>query len=198
MTPKEPLSGQTVTLRRVSPADAELIFAWRSHPAARRFQPLRQVSVDGLREMLTRRAAKPIEPTIEGEVQWMVLAAGIPVGWVSLEIVSREHRIGAVGYTIAEPHWGNGYASAALQAMLPLALSPERADLWRLEAVAAVTNAASRRVLAKAGFQEEGIARDYLQINGVRIDHIRVALLRPAWAAARRLQTSPQSGKRRD
>ena len=176
----------TVTLRRVSPADAETIHSWRSDPAARRFQPLRQTSIAGLREMLARRAARPIDPTIEGDIQWLILAAGIPVGWISLEIVSREHRLGTVGYTIAEPYWGNGYASTGLRAMLPLALAPEAADLWRLEAVAAVTNAASRRVLAKAGFQEEGIAREYLQINGARVDHVRVALLRPDWAASRR------------
>lgn len=177
---------EPVTLRRVSPADAETIHAWRAEPAARRFQPLRQVPVPGLREMLARRAARPLDPTIEGEVQWMILAAGTPVGWVSLEVLSREHRLGTVGYTVAEPFWGNGYATAGLRAMLPLALMPENADLWRLEAVAAVTNGASRRVLAKAGFHEEGIAREYLQVNGVRVDHVRVALLRPDWAAARR------------
>ena len=177
---------ESVTLHRVSPADAEMIYAWRSELAARRFQPLRQIPVAELREMLARRSARPVDRTIEGEIQWMILAAGTPVGWVSLEIVSREHRLGGVGYTIAERHWGNGYASAGLRAMLPLALMPEHADLWRLEAVVAVTNAASRRVLAKAAFQEEGIAREYLQVNGVRMDHVRLALLRPEWAAARR------------
>lgn len=175
-----------VTLRRVSPADASLIRAWRAEPGARRFQPLRQVSLDALREMLARRVARPIDPAFEGEAQWLIFAEGEPVGWVGLEVLSREHGIGTVGYTVAGRFWGRGYASAGLRALLPLALAPEGANLWRLEAVAAVANAASRRVLAKAGFQEEGIAREYLAIDGVRVDHVRVALLRPEWAAMRR------------
>jgi ribosomal-protein-alanine N-acetyltransferase len=176
----------TVTLRRISPADAELIFAWRSEPSAHRYQPLRQVPVDGVRELLIHRSRQPVDPSFDSEAQWLIQAAGTPVGWVTLEVVSREHRIGSVGYTVAERFRGNGYASAGLKALLDIALSPEGANLWRIEAVAAVTNAASRRVLAKAGFQEEGIAREYLEINGARVDHVRVAILRPDWVALRR------------
>ncbi len=181
-----PHSVTAVTLRRVSPADAEIVFAWRSEPAARRYQPLRQVSIDVLRELLIHRSRQPVDPSFDGEAQWLILAAGTPVGWVTLEVVSREHRIGSVGYTVAEHFRGLGYASAGLSALLDIALSPEGANLWRIEAVAAVTNGASRRVLAKAGFVEEGIAREYLEINGARIDHVRVAILRPDWVALRR------------
>jgi ribosomal-protein-alanine N-acetyltransferase len=176
----------SVTLRRVSPVDAETIFAWRSEPAARRYQPLRRISVDGVRELLIHRSRQPVDPSFDGEAQWVIQAAGTPVGWVTLEVVSREHRIGSVGYTVAERFQGRGYASAGLKALLAIALSPDGADLWRVEAVAAVTNGASRRVLAKAGFQEEGIAREYLEINGARVDHVRVAILRPDWTAMRR------------
>lgn len=177
--------GTTVTLRRVSSADAETIFAWRSEPATRRFQPIRQIPLDAVRASLVQRSRLPVDPSFDGEAQWMVQAAGTPVGWMTLQVDSREHRIGSVGYTIAERFWGHGYASAGLKAVLEIAFSPEGANLWRVEAVAAVTNGASRRVLAKAGFQEEGIARDYLEINGARVDHVRVAMLRPDWQAMR-------------
>jgi ribosomal-protein-alanine N-acetyltransferase len=190
-----PTSGSPVTLRRVSPADAEMIFAWRSEPSTRRYQPIRQIPLDAVREQLTRRSRHPIDPSFDGEAQWVVQASGTPVGWMTLEVVSREHRIGSVGYTIAEPYWGHGYATAGLKSTLELALSPEGANLWRVEAVAAITNGASRRVLAKAGFQEEGIARDYLEINGARVDHVRMAILRPDWLALRRAdEYRPPSG----
>ncbi|MDP9362932.1 MAG: GNAT family N-acetyltransferase, partial [Chloroflexota bacterium] len=56
-------------------------------------------------------------------------------------------------------------------------------DLGRLEAVAAVGNAASRRVLEKADFRAEGVARGLLVIGGKRVDHVRYGLLRDEWAA---------------
>jgi ribosomal-protein-alanine N-acetyltransferase len=48
----------------------------------------------------------------------------------------------------------------------------------RLEAIAAVDNHASRRVLQKAGFHEEGVAKHLLVINGIRVDHVRFGLVR--------------------
>ena len=43
-------------------------------------------------------------------MRWIVEADGEPVGWVTLEVESREHAIGSVGYTIGERFRGRGYA----------------------------------------------------------------------------------------
>ena len=174
---------ESVRLRRVRPEDAELVLAWRTEAGTRRYQPLRQVSLAQLREMLAERGARPLTPDLTGTAQWLIEAAAGPVGWVSLTVESREHGIGSVGYTIGERFRGRGYASAGLRALLPSAFEPVAADLARLEAVAAVANAASRRVLERCGFQCEGIARAYLVIDGVRVDHARYAMLRTEWAA---------------
>lgn len=189
LDPESPQSAREspVTLRRVSAADAEMIFAWRSHPATRRFQPIRQIPLDTVRELLIHRSRQPVDPSFDSAAQWVIQAAETPVGWIGLEVESREHRIGSVGYSIAGQYWGHGYATAGLRAVLDIAFSPEGANLWRVEAVAAVTNGASRRVLEKAGFRVEGIAREYLEINGARVDHVRVAILRPDWVTLRRI-----------
>lgn len=172
-------------LRRVGPEDAELVFSWREEPSTRYFQPLRQIPLDQLRALLTERGGQPISPHLTGDVQWLIETPAGPVGWVTLTIESREHGLGNVGYTVGEHFRGRGYATAGLRAMLPLAFGAETADLARLQAVAAVENAASRRVLERAGFVAEGIARAYLVIGGVRVDHARYALLRSDWLAAR-------------
>ncbi len=44
-------------------------------------------------------------------------------------------------------------------------------------------NDASRRLLAKSGFREEGYARAYLCIDGSWQDHVLYALLREEWGA---------------
>ena len=172
----------TVTLRRAEPADAELLAGWRSEPSAGRFQPLRRLVVDELR---ARLAAQPkiVDPGLAGDVWFIIEANGRPVGGLSLKDIQREHGVGATGYTIGERYRGRGFATAAVRALAALALSPGGADLWRLEAIAAVGNMASRRVLEKVGFRCEGIARSYLVIGGERVDHARYALLRSEWEA---------------
>jgi RimJ/RimL family protein N-acetyltransferase len=60
-----------------------------------------------------------------------------------------------LGYWLGVPHWGNGYATEALHAVIDYAFT----DLAykALQAGARVTNPASRRVLEKCGFQWTGV-----------------------------------------
>ena len=168
------------TMRRAVAADAEWMSAVRRQPSASRYQPLRMYPADRLRAMLAARESLPLDATLDGKVQWAVESCGVGVGWVSLDVTSREHGIAAVGYTIGEEFRGRGLATWAVRQVIALAFDPNGLDLQRLEAVAAVDNLASRRVLAKAGFVEEGIARGLLVIDGVRVDHARFGLLRQA------------------
>jgi RimJ/RimL family protein N-acetyltransferase len=170
-----------VNLRRVTPDDAEIIARWRAEPSARRYQPLHQRPLKELRDILTMRGLESISPKAIGESQWIVETQDGDAGWVTVTIVSREHGIASLGYTITEALRGRGYASAAVRALLPCVFRPDKLDLYRFEAVATIDNAASRRVLERAGFRFEGIAREYLVIGGVRVDHARYALLRPEW-----------------
>ena len=143
--------------------------------------------MEQLRELLAVRAALCLGPAVDGELQWLIEAEGTPVGWVTLRVTYRAHGVAELGYTIGSAYHRRGYMTAALDLVLPLAFDPVRgADVWRLEASAAVDNIASRRVLENAGFQLEGVARASAIIAGERVDHARYALLRPDWEAARR------------
>jgi ribosomal-protein-alanine N-acetyltransferase len=81
----------------------------------------------------------------------------------------------SVGYWIGLPHTGRGYMTDAVRAIVPFAFGT--LALHRLEAACLPHNAASTRVLEKAGFQREGKARRYLKINGIWQDHDLFALL---------------------
>jgi ribosomal-protein-alanine N-acetyltransferase len=167
-----------VRLRTVCVEDAEMIADWRSEATARRYQPLREMPFEELREQIAKRSKNEVTPDAEGEFQWIIETEDGPVGWIGLTMISREHGLATIGYTIAEPFRGNGYATAAVKAVQPIAFAPKQLDLARLEPVAAVDNIASRKVLERAGFELEGIARAYLVVNGERLDHARYALLR--------------------
>ena len=63
----------------------------------------------------------------------------------------------------------------ALRATLPFAFGP--LALHRLEAACIPENEASRNLLRKLAFREEGRALRYLQINGEWRDHVLFGLL---------------------
>ena len=167
-----------VQLRPVHSDDAEMIARWRAEPSARQYQPLRELPLDELRKQLKLRGSNEISPTAEGEFQWIVETQDGDVGWINLTMVSREHSIATIGYTIGEQFRDKGYATAAIKALQRLAFAKEGLDLARLEAVAAVENVASRKALERAGFRLEGVARAYLIVNSERLDHARYGLLR--------------------
>jgi RimJ/RimL family protein N-acetyltransferase len=87
-----------------------------------------------------------------------------------------------LGYFVGHRHNGKGIATAAVKLTARFAF--EAAGLHRLQAAVMPWNKASRRVLAKAGFREEGFARNYLQINGKWEDHVLHAMTREDWEEA--------------
>ena len=79
-----------------------------------------------------------------------------------------------IGYWVASSHTGGGVATAALALGMDHAFGPVR--LHRLEATVRPENAASRAVLAKAGFREEGLLKRYLEVDGAWRDHLLVGI----------------------
>lgn len=167
-----------VTIRRSRASDAKAIHEIRTDPETRRYQPLVPGTVEALRETLAERGARLLVPTQARKVQWTILAGGEIAGWVAVDITHRNHKIASLGYTVARRFHGQGIASAAVQQALPAIFDPKRLDIERLEAVAAVDNIASCRVMEKCGLTFEGIARGYLILSGTRVDHAMYARLR--------------------
>jgi ribosomal-protein-alanine N-acetyltransferase len=58
-------------------------------------------------------------------------------------------------------------------------------DLHRLQVSIIPRNHASRRVVEKLGLRDEGVAVQYLQIDGRWEDHIRYAITAAEWAERR-------------
>ena len=102
------------------------------------------------------------------------------LGGVSLSHVRRGAGASAeIGYWLGEAHGGRGYMSEAVQAVLSHAF--ETLQLRRVEAACLPSNVRSKALLARLGFQREGLARSYLCINGRWRDHELYALLVEDW-----------------
>ena len=76
----------------------------------------------------------------------------------------------SLGYWVAEDMTGRGLATAAAREVLEHAFV--ELQLHRLEAATLLHNAASQRVLRKAGFRPFGVAPRFLRIAGRWQDHI--------------------------
>lgn len=81
----------------------------------------------------------------------------------------------SLGYWIGEAHARQGYMTDALRTLLPYAF--QQLALHRIEAACLRENEASRRLLLKVGFHEEGMARQYLRINDRWQDHLLFGLV---------------------
>lgn len=86
-----------------------------------------------------------------------------------------------IGYWIGEPFWGNGYATEAVHSLVDHAFT--HSDTEELTAACRVTNAASRRVLVKSGFQyrDQSMIRSIGAGGSVPIE--RYGLEKPVWGA---------------
>ncbi|MBL41889.1 MAG: 30S ribosomal protein S5 alanine N-acetyltransferase [Rhodospirillaceae bacterium] len=98
------------------------------------------------------------------------------VGGVSLSNINRGiTQSCSLGYWIGEKFANRGFMTEAVSVSASFVFNILK--LHRLEAACIPENIASRTVLKKVGFTEEGYARKYLQINGEWKDHKLFALL---------------------
>lgn len=98
------------------------------------------------------------------------------VGGINLRNIMRGvAQSGAIGYWAGQPYARSGYTLAALKSLSRFAFVS--LGLHRLEAACCTDNEPSCRLLLKAGFTYEGVARSYLKINGNWRDHLMFGLI---------------------
>jgi ribosomal-protein-alanine N-acetyltransferase len=95
-----------------------------------------------------------------------ILVGGITLGEVHYAAAQK----GTVGYWVGKPYAGQGYMTEALNLACDFAFG--QLKLSRVEASCLPHNEASKAVLRRCGFEQEGYAKGYLEINGKREDHL--------------------------
>lgn len=81
----------------------------------------------------------------------------------------------SVGYWIGRRYARQGHMTDALGTVVAFVF--DELGLRRIEAACLTNNEASKALLDRVGFTQEGYAREYLCINGVWSDHLLYALL---------------------
>ena len=111
------------------------------------------------------------------ETNFAIDVAGEAVGGIGFTVqydVAR--RSAEIGYWLGEDFWGRGIATEALIAVTDYAFS--NYDVCRLYAHVFDWNAASARVLEKAGYEFEGRMKKSVTKDGQTIDQLMYAMIR--------------------
>lgn len=105
------------------------------------------------------------------------------VGNVSVWHVSRQNRIGEIGYWVHSDFVNGGIATEATARTLQIGF--EELGLHKLTLRIAVGNKPSERVAEKLGFLQEGTLREEVKIGQTWIDHTIWSLLENEWVVQR-------------
>ena len=117
------------------------------------------------------------------ETVFAIAVDGQAVGAIGFVLQKDVDRVSAeIGYWLGEPYWGRGITSEALVAVTRYAI--ENHGLTRLFAVPFAANAASCRVLEKAGYVLEGRLRRSAIKDGHIVDQAMYAFIAPERPAA--------------
>jgi RimJ/RimL family protein N-acetyltransferase len=157
MPPPEIIETQRLILRKPQRNDAPRIFAsYATDPEVTRYLLFRP-------DQTLQDVEKFIERTLAGWGQgtsaaWVIVLRpeNVLLGMIDLRLEGEAN----LGYVLARPYWNQGFMTEAVRAVVDWALGQER--IHRVWAVCEVENLASARVLEKAGFQREGLLKEWM------------------------------------
>jgi [ribosomal protein S5]-alanine N-acetyltransferase len=149
--------------------DPEAMRYW-SHP------PL--ADVDAARALLDQIRAYFEARTL---FQWGIARRDddVVMGTATLYQIDEQHRRAEIGFALARSHWGSGFASEAVRAVIHFAF--EEIGLHRIEADPDPANRTSIALLEKQGFKYEGLLRERYFLNGQPMDAAYYGLLKREW-----------------
>jgi len=103
-----------------------------------------------------------------------------PIGDIALtEIVRGPFQACYLSYRIDADYEGRGYVTESIARVVEHAFSD--LQMHRIMANYVPSNQRSAAVLHRSGFSVEGLARDYLRLNGEWRDHILTSRINPHW-----------------
>lgn len=151
-------------LRDFSPDDHEPFAAYQMDPLYRRYYPSRP-DEGASRELLDRFMGwQREEPRSRFQLAVVRSSSGALIGSVGLRRRSAESRVADIGFELAPPFWGCGYATEAALALVEYGFSV--LALHRIHAHCIAENAASARVLVRIGMRREGVLREHEFFDG--------------------------------
>ncbi|WP_195972870.1 GNAT family N-acetyltransferase [Clostridium thermobutyricum] len=167
------LQGENIYLRNLTPNDSEEILNYynKNKKHLEKFEPSRDkdfYTLETQQSLLNESYKQFLNGT---SYELGIIKDNKIIGKIRLSnIVYGVFKSGILGYSIDEDFQGKGYMKEAVNLIVEYSFND--LDLHRIEASALVRNERSKNVLLGCGFEELGINKKYLFINGIWEDHI--------------------------
>lgn len=149
---------ERLVLRRFTPDDAEAMFAnWANDERVTRYLTWApHGSPELTRQLLTAWCA---EYERDEYYNWTITEGGMPIGNISVVLVSDKHEYACIGYCLGHDLWGRGFMTEAARAVIDFLF--DEVGFNRIEISHATKNPASGRVALKCGLTYEGTKREF-------------------------------------
>jgi RimJ/RimL family protein N-acetyltransferase len=179
LPPIPQLTSARLRLRALAERDVDALFALQSDARVMRYWSCppwtdRQQAVDHVARLARERETMEFYP-------WVATLddSDALIGTCSLFAIQHANARCDIGYALAPGFWGRGFASE----MLGLALGHafDALGLNRIEADIDPRNAASCKLVERAGFRREGFLRERWRVGGSVQDTALYGLLRREW-----------------
>jgi ribosomal-protein-alanine N-acetyltransferase len=153
-TPPDLISTERLVLRRPKPADARAKYDYSRDPEVARYMDwMPHTSLDSALAVVERAATRWDSGE---EYSWTITVKPTDSAPGSVGCHVQDHAV-ELGFVLAKPYWGQGFATEAAKAVFAWAASCDQ--VYRIWATCDVENTASTRVLAKLGMLREGVLR---------------------------------------
>ncbi|WP_346884835.1 GNAT family protein [Clostridium sp. UBA4395] len=167
------IQGNKISIRVLNSDDARdlLEYYTRNKDFLSKFEPHRDEEFYTV-EVQKQSLIENYKEFIKGEgAHFGIYKAEKMIGRIRIyNIVHGVFKSAFIGYSMDEQYQGNGYMKEAVSLVVTYAY--EELGLHRIEATTLVDNEKSQRVLKACGFNELGICKEYLHINGKWRDHV--------------------------
>ena len=150
----QPIRTARLVLRRSGPEDAAIIAAYRADPEVNQYQGWDRTDEESIRQQIEEMAERA-----PGEPGWVQLSleereSGRLIGDVGLSPADDVPGAVKIGYTLAPPYQGRGYATEAVRALIGYAFDALGAEL--VQAYALAKNRPSIRLMERVGMHLTG------------------------------------------
>jgi len=179
------LNTARLIVEHMAPGHAEALadFFRRNEQHLARWDPPRPAGITAP-EFWTAECGRAVEDYGHGTVvRWVLRLRAAPervIGRINCTQIARgPFQSCMLGYAIDHAHEGRGLMREALEATIEHVFAVLK--LHRIQANYVPGNARSGRLLERLGFVSEGLAKDYLFIDGAWRDHVLAARLNPAF-----------------
>jgi RimJ/RimL family protein N-acetyltransferase len=169
-----PIETARLVLRRLEPADAAGLSAYRSDPAVAQYQSWQTPYPLATAQRLIEEMAHLDGPSASEWVQIAVEHDGALIGDVAVHLHDDGHTA-RIGYTIARSHQRRGFGTEAAGAVVDRLFE---SGVHRVQASVDARNVASARLLERLGFRHEGTAISSELDRGEWCDIAHYAILR--------------------